>query len=130
MDSMALSSRAELPLVSVACCTPLTAAPLSGADAEKLAHALKAVADPARLQLLSMVAAQDDGEACICDMTGPVGLSQPTVSHHMKILVDAGLLLREQRGKWAYYRLVPRALDELATELSGQVLRRETALVR
>jgi ArsR family transcriptional regulator len=127
---MAASFRVDLPLVSVACCTPLTTAPLSGVDAEKLAHSLKAVADPARLQLLSMVAAQDDGEACICDLTGPVGLSQPTVSHHMKILVDAGLLLREQRGKWAYYRLVPGALDELAAELSGQVQRRETALVR
>lgn len=111
------------------CCTPLSAAPLAGPDAERLAHVLKAVADPARLQLLSMVAAHDGGGACICDLTGPVGLTQPTVSHHMKVLVDAELLTREQRGKWAYYRLVPGALGRLAGALTGDVTGRVSAAV-
>jgi ArsR family transcriptional regulator len=75
---------------------------------------LKVVAEPTRLRLLSLVAGEPDGEACICNLTEPVALSQPTVSHHMKLLVEAGLLEREQRGKWAYYRLVPGALDALA----------------
>lgn len=90
-----------------------------GVDAaERLAAILKALAEPTRLRLLSIVAAQPDREACICDLTAPVALSQPTVSHHMKVLTDAGLLHREQRGKWAYYRLVPDALDALAAVLS------------
>ena len=79
---------------------------------------LKALAEPTRLRLLSLIAAREDGEACVCDLTAPVGLSQPTVSHHLKVLVDAGILHREQRGKWAYYRLVPGALDTLAALLS------------
>src|SRR5918997_1060510 len=95
------------------CCSPFTGQVLDQADAEKLAGALKAIADPARLRLISMVAASQSGEVCVCDFTGPIGLSQPTVSHHLKILVDAGVLAREQRGKWAYYRLVPDALDTL-----------------
>ena len=68
-----------------------------------------------RLRLISLVAAHEDAEACVCELTDPVGLSQPTVAHHLKILVDAGILTREQRGKWAYYRLVPEALNVLAT---------------
>lgn len=96
------------------CCSPVTGQMLSAADAETLAAALKALADPARLRLISIVAASDTGEVCVCDFTGPVGLSQPTVSHHLKILVDAGLLTREQRGRWAYYRLVHDALDTLS----------------
>jgi ArsR family transcriptional regulator len=101
------------------CCSPMTGQILSRADAEKLAGALKAVADPARLRLISIVAASQTGEVCACDFTSPVGLSQPTVSHHLKILVDAGLLTREQRGKWAYYRLVPAALDTLGRLISA-----------
>ena len=85
--------------------------------AVQLAALLKAVADPARLRLLSLVARGDDGETCVCNLTGPVGLSQPTVSHHLKILVEAGLLTRRQRGKWAYYRQVPGAVEDLATAL-------------
>jgi ArsR family transcriptional regulator len=107
----------------VACCAPLTGEPLDVTSAEQLAGVLKAIAEPTRLRLLSLVAAHADGEACICDLTAPVGLSQPTVSHHMKVLVDAGLLTREQRGKWAYYRLVPGALDALAGLLSTAVAR-------
>jgi ArsR family transcriptional regulator, arsenate/arsenite/antimonite-responsive transcriptional repressor len=102
----------------VACCTPLTGEPLNADTAHRLATVLKAIAEPTRLRLLSLVAAHANAEACICDLTKPVHLSQPTVSHHMKVLVDAGLLTREQRGKWAYYRLIPGAFDALAQLLS------------
>ncbi|CAN5225030.1 metalloregulator ArsR/SmtB family transcription factor [soil metagenome] len=95
------------------CCTPLSASPLPRSDAERLAKVLKALADPARLQLLSLVQAGPDQEACVCDLTGPLGLTQPTVSHHLKVLVDAGLLTRERRGTWAWYALVPDRLDEV-----------------
>ena len=98
----------------VACCTPLTGSVIDAATAQKLAGAFKALADPTRVRLLSLIAAHEGGEACVCDLTDPVGLSQPTVSHHLKQLVDAGLVIREQRGKWAYYRLVQSALDALA----------------
>ena len=103
-----------LPLTVVQdtpCCTPITGGALSAADAEQIAHTFKALGDPTRIRLLSLIAAGEDGEACICDLTEPVGLSQSTVSHHMKLLVDAGLATREQRGRWAYYRVVPEALD-------------------
>ena len=102
-----------------ACCNPVTGTPLDVESAEQLAQVLKAIAEPTRLRLVSLVAAHADGEACVCDLTDPVGLSQPTVSHHLKILVDAGLLHREQRGKWAYYRLIPGALDALANVLTA-----------
>ena len=96
---------------------PLTRAAISAEDAEKLARRLKAIADPARLRLISLVAAHADAEACVCDLTEPLGLGQPTVSHHLKILVDAGIFSRDKRGTWAYYRLVPGALDSIATLL-------------
>lgn len=96
------------------CCSPLVGEPISLEQAETLATTLKAVADPVRLRLISLVAAHQDGEACVCDLVDPVGLSQPTVSHHLKVLVDAGILTREQRGRWAYYRLVPQTLSALA----------------
>lgn len=97
-----------------ACCAPITRGVISESDAERVARSLKAVADPARLRLISMVAAHDDAEACVCDLTEPLGLSQPTVSHHLKVLVDAGFLTRTKRATWAYYRLVPGALDSIA----------------
>ena len=106
-----------LPLAA-ACCAPLVRRPLSAEEAGDLSRALKAIADPARLRLLSLVAARAGGEACVCDLTEPLGLSQPTVSHHLKVLVDAGLLSRDKRGVWAYYALVPGALDALAGVLS------------
>lgn len=90
---------------------------LGESEAEELAGLLKAVADPARLRLLSLIASAPTGETCVCDLTGPVGLSQPTVSHHLKVLVDTGLLSREQRGRWAYYRVVPGALESLTQAL-------------
>jgi len=104
-----------LPIIDVtACCSPLTAASLDAAAAEDLARTLKALSDPARLRLISMVAAHDGREACVCDLVEPLGLSQPTVSHHLKVLVDAGFLTREKRGVWAYYGLVPGALDSVS----------------
>jgi len=103
------------------CCSPSAGQPLDADAALRLAAVLKAIAEPTRLRLLSLVAAHDGGEACICNLTEPVQLSQPTVSHHMRVLVDAGLLAREQRGKWAYYRLVPGALDALSDLLATAV---------
>jgi len=105
--------RTQLPLLAN-CCSPVIGQVMTTSQAETLATALKAVADPVRLRLISLVAAHQDGEACVCDLTDPVGLSQPTVSHHLKILVDAGIMTREQRGRWAYYRLVPDTLTTLS----------------
>jgi ArsR family transcriptional regulator, arsenate/arsenite/antimonite-responsive transcriptional repressor len=104
--------------VDAASCTPLVREALTAEQAADLSRVLKAVADPARLRLLSLVAAHEGGEACVCDLTEPLGLSQPTVSHHLKVLVDAGLLTRDKRGVWAWFRLVPGALDALAAALS------------
>jgi ArsR family transcriptional regulator len=94
-------------------CPPLLAGPLPGEDAEQLARALKVIADPARLRLLSLIQAQPGREACVCHLTEPLGLSQPTVSHHLKVLLDAGLVEREQRGSWAYFRVAPEQLRVL-----------------
>ena len=122
MPTVQTTPRRELPLLdqdAAACCPPLSSAPLSESDADVLAGRLKALADPARLRLMSLVLASDQGEGCICDLTDPLGLSQPTVSHHMKVLVDAGLLHREKRGRWAYFRPVPGAMDALAAVLTS-----------
>jgi len=94
-------------------CPPLLAGPLPAADAESLARALKVLADPARLRLLSLIQSQPDHEACVCNLTKPLGLSQPTVSHHLKVLLEAGLVEREQRGSWAYFSVVPEPLTAL-----------------
>ncbi|TFD02585.1 transcriptional regulator [Cryobacterium sinapicolor] len=104
---------------AAACCAPTAREAIGADEAERLARLLKAVADPARLRLVSLVAAHDDLEACVCDLTEPLGLSQPTVSHHLKVLVDAGILTRDKRGTWAYYRLVPGALGSLADRVLG-----------
>jgi ArsR family transcriptional regulator, arsenate/arsenite/antimonite-responsive transcriptional repressor len=108
-----------LPLLdeSDACCAPMTAGVLAPDEVEELARVFKALGDPTRVRLLSIIAAQPGGEACVCDLVAPVGLSQPTVSHHMKQLVDAGLVTREQRGRWAYYSVVGSALDALSGAL-------------
>ncbi len=100
-----------------ACCSPMTAGIVSDEAAETLARMFKALGDPTRVKLLSMIAAAPEGEGCVCDMIEPVGLSQPTVSHHMKLLVEAGLATREQRGKWAYYRVASGVLRSLAVAL-------------
>lgn len=107
-----------LPRDVTACCSPITGRVLDADAAEDLARTFKALGDPARIMLLSLIAAGADGEACVCELTEPVGLSQPTVSHHIRLLVDAGLVAREQRGKWAYYRIVDDALASLAQALS------------
>jgi ArsR family transcriptional regulator len=122
---MRTSSRDRAPSASVDCCVPLVAEPITADAAVTLARSIKALADPARLRLLSLVAAHEGGEACVCDLTEPLALSQPTVSHHLKVLVDAGLLSRDKRGVWAYYALVPGALDSLA-----DVLRTPTGAAR
>lgn len=100
-------------------CAPLTRAALDAGQAEDLARSLKALADPTRLRLVSIVAASAGGEACACDLTEPVGLSQSTVSHHLKVLTDAGFLSRTQRGTWAYFRLMPGALESVAKLLTS-----------
>ncbi|MDQ2678740.1 MAG: metalloregulator ArsR/SmtB family transcription factor [Actinomycetota bacterium] len=102
-----------------ACCTPVTTEGLSELDASILAEGFKALADPARLRLLSLVANAEGGEACACDLIEPLERSQPTVSHHLSILVAAGLLTREKRGRWAWYRLVPERLTALRAALSS-----------
>ena len=101
-----------------ACCASVTGDVLDAATARRLARVFKALSDPTRVRLLSLIAAGEDGEACVCDLTGPVGLSQPTVSHHVKQLADAGLVTREQRGRWAYYRLVAGALEAVGQSLA------------
>jgi ArsR family transcriptional regulator len=101
------------------CCPPILRAPLGQEESERLAAALRVVADPARLRLLSILSASPGGEACVCNLTEPLGLSQPTVSHHMRVLTEAGLLEREQRGRWAFYRLRPERLDLLRSALDG-----------
>ena len=102
-----------------ASCPPLLAGPLDAAEAAQLAGALKVLAEPARLRLLSLIQSQPSNEACVCHLTDPLGLSQPTVSHHLKVLLEAGLVEREQRGSWAYYRVVPGPLDALREVLGG-----------
>lgn len=100
-----------------ACCTPTFTKVLSEAETEPLAKVFKAVADPVRIRLLSIIENEDDGEACVCDLTEPLGLAQPTVSHHLKILVEAGLLTRTKRGRWSYYAVVEPALQEFGALL-------------
>ena len=92
------------------CCAPGGTASVDAESAQTLAKVFKALGDPTRVKLFSLINASTDGEMCLCDLTDPVGLSQPTVSHHMRLLVEAGLVTREQRGRWAYYRPVPGAL--------------------
>lgn len=105
------------------CCGPeLVKAPLSRAEAERLAEEVRVLADPARLQLLSLIAARPDGEACVCHLTEPLGLSQPTVSHHLKVLNEAGLLERDQRGRWAYYRLRSDRLRQLHQAITSPAI--------
>jgi ArsR family transcriptional regulator len=96
-----------------ASCPPLLERALDSKEADELARVLKVLAEPARLRLLSLIQAQPEGEACVCHLVGPLGLSQGTVSHHLKALLSAGLVTREQRGSWAYYRVVPEALESV-----------------
>ena len=104
---------------AVACCAPLSAQPLSRKQAEHIAPLLKALADPVRLRLMSLVASHAGGEACVCDLNDAFDLTQPTISHHLKVLHDSGLLDREKRGVWVYYRARTEALASLGA-LIGQ----------
>ncbi len=97
----------------------MTREPLSAAAAERIAPLVKALADPVRLRLLSIVASHEDGEACVCDLNDAFELSQPTISHHLRLLHEAGLLDREKRGVWVFYRLNRAALSDVATLLGG-----------
>lgn len=100
-----------------ACCEPVLTEPIAATEAEELADAFKVLADPIRIRLLSLIANSPEGEVCACDLVEPVGRSQPTVSHHLSILAEAGLLTREQRGKWAWFRAVPERLAILRDAL-------------
>lgn len=113
MKGALMSRTKSIELTDLSSCCPAGLdAPLTRPDAEQLARILKAVADPARLQLLALI--RSAGETCACDLTEPVGLAQPTVSHHLKVLTDAGLLQREQRGQWAWFRADEKRLNELS----------------
>jgi ArsR family transcriptional regulator len=103
--------------VAASCPPLLQGQALDAEEAERLAGALKALADPARLRLLGLIQAQPGGEACVCNLTEPLGLSQPTVSHHLRVLREAGIVEREQRGSWAYFRVLPEPLEALASVL-------------
>ena len=104
--------------IATLACPPLLEGQLSQKEADQLAGALKVLAEPARLRLLSLIQAQPDGEACVCHLTEPLGLSQPTVSHHLKVLLDAGLVEREQRGSWAFFRVRPEPLAAIRDVLA------------
>ena len=111
-----------LPVTDVSACSPrLVRAPIDAEQAVPLALRFKALGDPARLRLLSLIAAHESGTACVCDLTEPLGLSQPTVSHHLKVLREAGLVTGERRGTWVHYSLVPGALTDLAATLGERL---------
>jgi len=101
------------------CCPPLLAAPLSEPEADELAVAFKALADPVRLRLLSLIAAAPAGTACSCDLEEPVGKSQPTVSHHLSVLAESGLITKEKVGRWVNCTIVPERLAQVRDVLSG-----------
>ena len=112
---MSKSLTVLIPADAAECCRPLSAEPLSAEQAEQVAPQLKALADPVRLRLMSLVASHPGGEACVCDLNEAFDLSQPTISHHLKVLHEAGLLDRDKRGVWVYYRARTQALASLAT---------------
>jgi ArsR family transcriptional regulator len=114
-----IDDRQYVRVESSPCCPPVLADVLSEADATELATLLRALADPVRLRLLSLVSASPGGEACACDLTAPLDRSQPTVSHHLSQLVRAGILEREQRGRWAWFRIRTEQLDAVRTALGG-----------
>jgi ArsR family transcriptional regulator len=114
-------SKKELPALEVlapACCSPMVREPLTEADAVDLAHVFKALADPIRLRLFSLIASFEGGQACVCDLTGPFDVSQPTISHHLRVLREAGLVDSERRGTWVYYWVLPDALARLSSLLA------------
>jgi ArsR family transcriptional regulator len=117
---MLMATTTPIPVTaSDVCCAPLLDEPIDADGAAELAAAFKALADPVRLQLLSLIAAAAEGTACSCDLEGPVGKSQPTVSHHLSILADAGLITKEKVGRWVYCTIVPGRLAQLRDVLGG-----------
>lgn len=116
-DSPTVPARSSVVAAAVPCCAPLVREPITEDWAGDLARMFKALGDPVRLRLLSLVANSAGGEACVCDLTAPFALSQPTISHHLKVLREAGLLDCERRGTWVWYRVVPAALAQLAAIL-------------
>lgn len=117
---MSKSALTLTPVETVACCSPLLAEPLTDEAAVAVAPLLKALADPVRLRLLSLVASHEGQEACVCDLNDAFDLSQPTISHHLKVLHDVGLLDRSKRGVWVYYRVRSEALSGLAALIGGR----------
>ncbi|WP_029114488.1 metalloregulator ArsR/SmtB family transcription factor [Mycobacterium sp. URHB0044] len=117
-------SKSELPVTAASGCaiSPLAREPLSAAAAVELSAKLKALSDPVRLRLLSVVASHAGGEACVCDLSVGIELSQPTISHHLKVLRTAGLLDSQRRGSWVYYRVVPDALQQLSLLLNTETM--------
>ncbi|MEU5023212.1 ArsR/SmtB family transcription factor [Streptomyces milbemycinicus] len=116
-----MSKQAGLPLLDQdrACCVPMVREPLGEEAAAELARMFKALSDPVRLRLLSLIASYEGGEACVCDLTGPFDVSQPTISHHLKVLREAGLVGSERRGTWVYYWVLPAALAKLSALLQA-----------
>jgi ArsR family transcriptional regulator, arsenate/arsenite/antimonite-responsive transcriptional repressor len=114
---MSISLPMAISSIVASCCRPVLQARLKKADAEDLAAAFKVLADPARLRLLSLIAARDGGE-CVCNLTRPLGLTQPTVSHHLKVMHEAGILERERRGTWVFYSVNSGALEALRAALA------------
>jgi ArsR family transcriptional regulator len=114
-----MATQTQLRVIDpLACCAPVSADVLDDEQAEVLARSFAALADPIRLRLLSCIASADEDEVCACDLVAPSGRSQPTVSHHMRILVESGLVSREKRGLWVWYRVVPERLGALRAVLS------------
>ncbi|HVE97164.1 MAG TPA: metalloregulator ArsR/SmtB family transcription factor [Pseudonocardiaceae bacterium] len=105
------------PVLPLLCCSPQTGEPLSAEEAAELARVFKAIADPVRLRLLSLIASHAGGEACVCDLTGAFALTGPTISHHLKVLREAGLVDSQRRGTWIYYRVQPDLLAQLSAVL-------------
>ena len=113
--------KAAIPTMD--CCPALLqSSPLTQSEAEQLAAAFRVIADPTRLRLISLLASSPGGEACVCDLVEPLELSQPTVSHHLKLLYEAGLLGRDKRGLWVYYRLIPERLQMLRDALGAPAI--------
>lgn len=118
-----MSKHADPPVIVPAagqgevCCPPMVREPLAEVDAAELSRMFKALADPVRLRLLSLIASYEGGEACVCDLIGPFEVSQPTISHHLKVLREAGLVGSERRGTWVYYWVLPAALAKLSALL-------------
>lgn len=108
----------KLPQLLPNCCAPLLSGRLNPAEAAQMAAVFRVLGEPARLQIISLIAAQPAGEVCVCELTEPLGLSQPTISHHLKVMYEAGLLHKERRGNWIYYKLVPEQIEALRNMLS------------